>query len=291
MIRGSDEVSISAKTKLLGVIGDPVSHSLSPLIHNAALSELALDYVYLAFRVPAYALGAAVEGFRAFGIRGLSVTMPHKAKIGQYLDSLSESSKALNSVNTVYWDTVTGRLCGTSTDGAGFIDGLKLELDFTPSDKVVGVIGTGGAARSIVWSLANEGASQVRVFGRNREKVEQTLLIGGDRCKMATLESLRDCDLLVNATPVGMNGQGDDQTLPVPEWVLQQEMLICDIVYSPIVTAFMQTASAKGCKVLGGLPMLLHQAARAFKHFTGFDPPLQAMTSALESRLQLGDIT
>ncbi len=276
---------ISATTKLLGVVGDPISHSLSPEIHNAAILELGLDYAYLAFRVPSDSLGRAIEGVRGLGVRGLSVTMPHKADIGKYLDSLSEDSKALNSVNAVYWDESTGSLCGTTTDGIGFLDGLKSECNYDLTGKVIGVVGTGGAARSIVWALTHQEVGEVQVLGRSRSNLEQTLAVGGDRCVIATLESLRGCDLIVNATPVGMSGRSDEGTLPIPDWVLREEMLVCDIVYTPLVTEFMKVAKAKGCRVLGGLPMLLHQAAHAFRLFTGFDPPYEAMGRVLRSRL------
>ncbi len=276
---------ISATTKLLGVVGDPISHSLSPEIHNAAILELGIDYAYLAFRVPSASLGRAIEGVRGLGIRGLSVTMPHKADIGQYLDSVSEDAKALNSVNAVYWDETTARLCGTSTDGVGFIDGLKSECSFDIKGKVVGVIGAGGAARSIVLALVHQEVEEVQVLGRSQSKLEQTVAIGGDRCVAATVESLRDCDLIVNATPVGMSGRNDFGGLPVPTWVLREEMLVCDIVYTPLVTELMKVAAAKGCRTVGGLPMLLHQAAHAFRLFTGFDPPYEAMRRAVRARL------
>jgi shikimate dehydrogenase len=274
--------SITPRTKILGVIGDPVMHSLSPAIHNAAIEALDLDYVYLGFEVSPLGLKAAVDGVRALGVTGLSVTMPHKQSIIEHLDVISGDAIALFSVNTVFVDGA-GQLNGTSTDGPGFLDGLRLEAGFDPSGKRVGIIGTGGAARAIARALVDAGAETVAVYGRSSEKLGKVISLCDGRGDVATLEMLSDCDLIVNATPIGMKGYHSRDMVPVPDTVLHSGMVVCDIVYSPLVTEFMKQATKKGCKVVGGLPMLLHQAAHAFRLFTKHDPPLEVMRNVIES--------
>lgn len=256
-------------------------HSLSPAIHNAAIEALDLDYVYLGFEVSPLGLKAAVDGVRALGVTGLSVTMPHKQSIIEHLDVISGDAIALFSVNTVFVDGA-GQLNGTSTDGPGFLDGLRLEAGFDPIGKRVGIIGTGGAARAIARALTNFGAESISIYGRNPEKLGKAISLCEGRGDVATLETLSDCDLLVNATPIGMKGYYSRDVVPIPDTVLHKGMVVCDIVYNPLVTEFMAQATRKGCEVVGGLPMLLHQAAHAFRLFTKHDPPLEVMRNVIE---------
>jgi shikimate dehydrogenase len=254
-----------------GVIGDPVRHSLSPALHNAAFAALGLDWVYLAFEVPAGAAAVAVEGMRALGIDGLNVTMPHKADVAAAVDRLSSVAERLGAVNTVV--RRGGVLVGESTDGAGFLDALRADEGFDPAGKRCVVVGAGGAARAVVLALADAGA-EVVVVGRTPERVAACAALGG---RVGAAAEAGDADLVVNATPVGM---GDDPGLPLDPALLGRGQLVVDLVYHPVHTALLTEARARGAVAVNGLGMLIHQAAHAFRLWTGEDPPLEVMSAA-----------
>ena len=256
---------------MAGVIGDPVRHSLSPALHNAAFAALGLDWVYLAFEVPAGSAAAAVEGMRALGIDGLNVTMPHKEDVAAAVDRLSPVAERLGAVNTVV--RRGGVLAGESTDGIGFVDALRSDEGFDPAGKRCLVVGAGGAARAVVLALADAGAS-VAVVGRTPERVAACAALGG---RVGSPEEAGDADLIVNATPVGM---GDDTGLPVDPAMLGPGQMVADLVYHPLQTPLLAEARARGAVAVNGLGMLIHQAAHAFRLWTGEDPPLEVMSAA-----------
>ena len=206
----------TAATRLAGVIGDPVGHSLSPVLHNAAFEALDLDWVYVAFPVPAGQGAAAVAAVRTLGLAGLSVTMPHKAEVARAVDRLTPVAERLGVVNTV---VARGEeIYGDSTDGAGFIDALRADEGFDPAGRRCVVLGTGGAARAVCLALAGAGASAVIVVGRRPDAVADCVALAGPAGRPGTVEEVDGADLVVNATPVGMDlpstGAGAGQLLP-----------------------------------------------------------------------------
>jgi shikimate dehydrogenase len=257
------------------VIGDPVRHSLSPTLHNAAFEALGLDWVFLAFEVPAGEAKAAVEGMRSLGIDGLSVTMPHKSDVAAAVDRLSPTAERLGAVNTVV--RRGGVLIGENTDGAGFVDALRSDEGFDPAGRRCLVLGAGGAARAVVVALADAGAAEVVVAGRTPERVATAAALAGERGRVGEAAEASACDLVVNATPVGM---GDDGGLPLDPALLQAGQVVADLVYHPLLTPLLAEARARGAVAVNGLGMLIHQAAHAFRLWTGEDPPLEVMSAA-----------
>lgn len=257
---------------MAGVIGNPVRHSLSPALHNAAFQALGLDWVYLAFEVPAGSAAAAVEGMRALGIDGLNVTMPHKADVAKAVDRLSPVAEVLGAVNTVV--RRGGVLVGESTDGQGFVDALRADEGFDPAGRRCVVFGAGGAARAVVLALAQAGAASVSVVGRTAERVAACAALGG---RPGTADEAAEADLVVNATPVGM---GDDGGLPFDPTLVGAGQVVADLVYHPLQTPLLGEARQRGAVAVNGLGMLIHQAAAAFRLWTGEDPPLEVMSAA-----------
>ncbi|RJO60596.1 MAG: shikimate dehydrogenase [Dehalococcoidia bacterium] len=277
---------INATTRLCGVIGDPVSHTLSPAMHNAVMASLGLDYAYLAFRVKSTELGTAIQGMKALGIRGLNVTIPHKAAVVPLLDELDPLARDIGAVNTIVNDN--GRLKGYNTDASGFLQSL-LAASFNPQGKRIVLMGAGGAARAIGFALAQSGAS-ITVLNRKIE-MEQAVLLAQNlsrvaKSKVDALEldaanlktALVKADLLVNATSVGMSpGAGDT---PVPAHLLRSSLTVFDVVYAPLETRLLREAAARGCRVISGLEMLVRQGALAFELWTGKEAPLDMMRQA-----------
>ncbi|MHB1486780.1 MAG: shikimate dehydrogenase [Acidimicrobiales bacterium] len=270
-------------TQVAGVIGEPVRHSLSPAIHNAAFATTGLDWVFVAFPVPASALGAAVAGVRALGIRGLSVTMPHKNAIIDKLDRLSPTAARLDAVNTVV--SRGGDLVGDNTDGGGFVDWIRGECQFEPGGKRCVVLGAGGAARAVVLALAEAGAAQVTVLNRTLERGGQAAQLAGSAGRVGTGDDVAGADLVINATPLGMTGANRDVGWGVEIGALGKGQLVVDLVYDPRETLLIRTARRQGARAYNGVGMLIHQAARAFELWTGEQAPIEAMSEAVR---QLG---
>ena len=265
---------LSGSTRVAGVIGSPIRHSLSPVLHNAAFRALDLDWVFLAFEVEEGDGAAAVEGARALGIEGLSVTMPHKAEVIAALDKLSPTAEKLGAVNTI--TRQGGVLLGESTDGAGFLDALRQDEGFDPAGQRCVVLGAGGAARAVVLALAEAGASEIVVVNRTEERALDALALAGGVGRLGEAADASDADLVVNATSVGMG----DGASPIDPATLGSGQLVVDLVYHPAVTPLVAGARAQGATAVNGLGMLIHQAAHAFRHWTGQEPPLPAMSAA-----------
>lgn len=266
---------VGPTTRVAGIIGDPVRHSLSPALHNAAFQALDLDWVYLAFEVPAGSGAAAVEAVRTLGIDGLNVTMPHKADVAGAVDRLSPTAERLGAVNTVV--RRGGVLVGESTDGEGFVAALRGDEGFDPAGKRCLVVGAGGAARAVIAALAEAGAAEVVVAGRTPERVAAAAALAGGRGRVGTTAEASAVDLVVNATPVGMGG---DPGLPVDPALLGPGQVVADLVYHPLATPLLEAARARGVVAVNGLGMLIHQAALAFRLWTGEDPPLEVLSAA-----------
>jgi shikimate dehydrogenase len=265
----------SATTAVAGVIGDPVDHSLSPVLHNSAFATLGLDWAYVAFPVPAGSGQAAVAAMADLGIRGLSVTMPHKAPAALACDRLTAVAERLGVANTV--TNLGGVLVGDSTDGSGFVDSLA-EQGWSPSGKRCIVLGAGGAARAVVLALAEAGAARVEVAARRPEEAANVASLAGEAGAAGTVESVPGADLVVNATPVGMTSDGLPFGLDPSS--LGPGQLVADLIYAPAITPLLVAARRRGARTTNGLGMLVHQAARQFRAWTGQDAPVEAMSAA-----------
>lgn len=278
---------ITGATRAAGVIGDPVRHSLSPVIFNAAFEAADLDWAYLAFEVPEGAAGLALAGVRSLGIDGLSVTMPHKAAVLDGLDELSDDAAALGAVNCI--TRLGGRLRGDNTDGAGLVDALRIDEGIEPSGLRCAVIGAGGAGRAVARALGAAGAASVLVVNRSSAPAERAVALAGSTARTARPEEVGDVDLVLNATPLGMgvvvSTTGEPEPLPLDVDRLGTDQVVVDLVYHPAVTPLLAAARARGLRTVNGLGMLIHQAAHAFRLWTGEDPPLEAMSAAAVAAL------
>jgi len=275
-------------SRVVGVIGDPISHSLSPLLHNAAFDALGLDWVSVAFPVPAGAAAAALTGMRALGLAGLSVTMPHKEDAFGAVDDSSAVARRLRAVNCV--TLRDGALLGDSTDGAGFLGALRRATGFDPADRRCLVLGAGGAARAVVLALADAGAAEVVVVNRTPARAEVAAALAGSAGRTGTAADVAGAELVVQATPVGMAARAadDGDTLPVDPDALHAGQVVADLVYLPLQTPILRAAAARGATSVGGLGMLVHQAALALERWTERAVPVEAMWAAAEAHLAGG---
>jgi shikimate dehydrogenase len=275
---------ITGRTCVVGVIGWPVAHSLSPAMHNAAFAALGLPWVYVPFAVPPGGVATALAGLRALGLRGVNVTIPHKQAAAAAVERMTLEAEALGSVNTVFV-AKDNALVGHSTDGAGFLRALR-EEECEPAGKRVTVVGAGGAARAIVSALLGAGAASVSVIAR--DPAHAMWVKAQERASLLPWESLTESvamtDLLVNATPLGMAGHAEGETV-VPATALQAGQWVCDLVYTPRRTRLLQEAEAQGCHTIEGLGMLVHQGAEAFTLWTGLPAPVVVMRNALLAAL------
>jgi shikimate dehydrogenase len=268
-----------------GVIGDPVDHSLSPVLHNAAFAALGLDWVYLAFPVATGRVADAMGGFRALGLAGLSVTMPHKAAAAAEMDQLSLAATHLGAVNTVI--RRGSELIGDSTDGDGFLAALGNDEGWDPAGRRCVVLGAGGAARAVILALAGAGAASVSVVARREVTAIAAAVLAGPVGSVAGVEAVSDADLVVNATPVGMTGPPESGDLPLglDPARLGPGQLVVDLIYSPPSTPLLEAARAAGAQGANGLGTLLHQAGLQCRLWTGMDPPLSVMSAAAAAAL------
>jgi shikimate dehydrogenase len=270
--------------RLAALIGSPVEHSLSPVIHQAAFDAAGIDWGYIAFDVAAGDAGAALDAMRVLGIAGLSVTMPHKRDIADAVDRLEPAARALRSVNTVSWDG--DRLVGSSTDGAGFVASLA-EIGVDVVDARVAVIGAGGAARSVVDALGRAGAVEITVLNRTREHAELAATLASV-ASVGIASDISRADIVVNATNVGMGvtpalATSDD--LACEPTLLRAEQVVVDLVYHPLRTAWLHAAADIGARTVDGLGMLIHQAALQQERWLGVRPDTTVMRSAAEAEL------
>ena len=268
---------IDQRTTLYAVVGYPLVHSLSPSMHNAAFAASGLNAVYLAFETND--LRDCITGIRAFGIRGISVTLPHKSAVIAYLDEVDDLAHQIGAVNTIV--NVNGHLVGYNTDALGALKALEEKIQL--SGKTCILVGAGGAARAIGFVLKQKGV-MLKVANRTPERGRE--LAKFLACPYLALDDLaaEDADILIQATSVGM--APGDNACPVPEDVLREGMLVMDIIYNPIETRLLKMAKSRGCLTITGLGMFIHQGAEQFRIWTGMDPPLSAMIEAVEQSLK-----
>ncbi|MEI6496224.1 MAG: shikimate dehydrogenase [Actinomycetota bacterium] len=265
---------IDGATVVAAVIGSPVRHSLSPALHNAAFAAAGVNWVYAAFDVAAGQAGQALAAMRNLGLGGLSVTMPHKHDVAQLVDALDPAAAALASVNTVV-RAGDGTLVGYSTDGAGFVASLA-ESGVQVQQKRVVVLGAGGAARAVVDALARAGAGEVAVVNRTAAAAAMAASLAGPVGRVGSEADVALADVVVNATSVGMG----TAELPVNPELLSAGQVVADLVYHPLETALLAGARARGCVVVDGLGMLVHQAALQQQLWLGVLPDTSVMRAA-----------
>ncbi|MEM9466270.1 MAG: shikimate dehydrogenase [Actinomycetota bacterium] len=267
---------ISGSTLTVGVIGSPVRHSLSPRLHNAAFDALGIDARSLAFPVDPGAGAAAVDAMRVLGIRGLSVTMPHKDTVLAAADARSEAATALQAANCLVNDD--GVVTAYNTDGDGFVRSLDVEHGVTLDDARVVIVGAGGAARSVAEAVGRAGASDVAILNRTPEKAAQAAAVGGPHARIGSLDDVEGAAVVVNATSLGM---GPEDPLPVPVDRIGPGHLVVDLIYRPLTTPLLAAAAERGATTANGVAMLLHQAAIQLELWTGRPPPVEAMRAAV----------
>ena len=274
----SAERRIGGATRVAGIIGWPVDHSLSPAIHNAAFAAAGLDWVYVPMPVPPRGLSRAVAGLGALGFDGANVTMPHKTEAADLLDELTDDARSLRAVNTI---VVRGdRLEGHNTDAPGFDRFLRDDAGVDPDGRTALIYGSGGVARACALALARGGVARLVVAARDPIRAEPLRSLA-ERNGVPSIEVVDphgpdglDVDLVINATPVG--GRGEEHTLPS----LHGGVVVVDLIYDPAVTPLQRAARDAGAAAFGGLGLLLHQAALSFELWTGTLAPLDVMSAA-----------
>jgi shikimate dehydrogenase len=276
--------------KRLAVIGFPIEHSISPAIHQPALDALGIAARYERRRVAPEELPTFVEGLRGGGWMGVNVTVPHKEAVIPFLDGLDPEAEAIGAVNTVV--VMDGGLVGYNTDARGFIQALQIEGRFHPPGATVALLGAGGAARAVLRALTMAGVAEVRLFNRHLDRAKRLVdasdgwggetLVAAHPWEHGEMErGIAGCDLLVNATSVGLAGSES----PISGDLIPADALVVDLIYNPRPTRLLQEARERGARTLDGLPMLVYQAAAAFQLWTGRAAPVETMMRAAEAAL------
>ncbi|MCL2760239.1 MAG: shikimate dehydrogenase [Desulfuromonadales bacterium] len=284
-------MSITTKTRLFAVIGNPVSHSLSPVIHNVAFNALGLDFVYLAFKVED--LRSAIAGVRAMdNFMGLSVTIPHKTELIEYIDEISEIDRLIGSINTVVKEN--NRLVGYGTDGPGAIKALT-DAGVSISGKNILMLGAGGAARAIAFSLLFEEPASLTILNREAElemldnlasdlkKVEKSKVIHSVLTEDSVAASMAKADIIIHCTSIGMFPNVNVSL--VPKELFKESQTFFDVVYTPLETKLLSDAKSMGCKVISGVEMFVNQAALQFEYFSGKEAPVDLMRKVVMEHL------
>ncbi|MAT56874.1 MAG: shikimate dehydrogenase [Melioribacteraceae bacterium] len=287
------ENKINHNSNIVAVIGHPIKHSFSPLMHNISFDILQLDYLYLSFDVPSESLKDALKGMIALGIKGFNVTIPHKEKIVDFLNDVSEEASVIGAVNTVVNEN--GILHGYNTDVAGIVETLLPFKDELAGSEVT-IIGAGGAARAALYSLIRHfKIEKINIVNRTEEKAERLkeyfsakMLYNGIKAYDLTPPDLIDVfnrsKLIINTTSIGMSPEEDDSPTTIPG-SFNKDQIIFDVVYNPLETKFLQLAKSQGAVTLNGLRMFVEQGAKAFELWTGHEMPKDKIYKTLQSYL------
>ena len=271
--------ALTGTTRLAAVIGWPVRHSRSPLLANAAFQAAGLDWAFVAFEVPPGSAGEAVAAMRTLDLGGLMVTMPHKADVIAHLDRLTPAAQALGAVNSIAWEGTD--LVGDNTDGPGLVASLQGDDGIDIAGLRCVVLGAGGAARSVVWALADAGAADVAVVNRTEDRAHAAATLAGPVGRVGDEHDISQADVVVNATSVGMGApDGAHGPMPLDPRLLGPAQTIVDLVYLPLQTPLLRAAAAQGARPVDGLGMLVHQAALSIRRWTGVAPDVSAMARA-----------
>jgi shikimate dehydrogenase len=272
-------IMIDSNTPVYGILGNPVCHSLSPVMQNIAFSHLRVPGVYLAFKVTDIA--SAIKGIKALNIKGVSVTIPYKTDVIEFLDEIEETAEKIKAVNTIVNND--GKLSGYNTDCSAAMDALSEKTDVR--GKTVGIIGAGGAARAIGFGLVQKQAS-ITIFNRSKHKGKKLAdELGGDFLPVSDFHSSA-CKIVINTTCVGM--WPDVGYMPIESDKIHKNMVIMDIVYNPVKTRLLQVAEKKGCKTINGIAMFVRQGALQFEMWTNKKAPVHVMRDAVLKVLSSG---
>lgn len=273
-------------TRIIGLLGNPIGHSVSPIIHNTAFEKMGLNYIYIPFELKDDQLERALRSFDCFRIAGANVTVPYKTEVMRYLDRIDKKAELMGAVNVISCED--GILSGYNTDGDGFIRSLKENAGTNPKGLNALIIGSGGAARAIAFSLVMNGASRVYIANRTWERAAELadMINSMSKGKAVAIhlshDELKDaserCDMIVNATTVGM--YPNTEAMPIPSDIIDSGQLMCDAVYNPLMTGLLRDAADKGCDVLTGLGMLIYQAIESFRIWTGAEPDYEELYEA-----------
>ncbi len=285
--------NISNTTKIIGVIGHPIKHSFSPLIQNKAFDLLNLDYIYLPFDIPTENLSSALKGMIALGIKGFNITLPHKEKVTEFLQEISEEASVIGAVNTVVNEN--GSLHGYNTDVNGIYESL-IDVKDEIADEEVTVIGAGGAARAVIYTLIRHfKVKKINIINRTVQTAESLKDYFSAKMLFKNIKTfelvppditkvLRHSKLIINSTSIGMSPEVDDSATTISK-SFKEEQIVFDVIYNPIKTKFLQIAEQQGAKVLSGIKMFVAQGAKSFELWTGEKMPVNEITSLLESEL------
>lgn len=278
---------ITGKTNVVGIIGDPVEHSMSPLMHNAAFRYLNLDYIYVPFKVSSDELKSAIAGAKALNIIGLNVTIPHKTDAIKYMDSLDKSAELVGAVNTIKIED--NHLKGYNTDGIGAVKAIE-EFSTVKNKKII-ILGAGGASKAVSFQILIDGAKELVIANRTPENA---LELKNDlikklnaNVKCVDLEEelkneLLDADILINTTPIGMYPNVDQEPLVKAE-MMHENLIVNDLVYNPLKTGLLKEAEKTGAKTISGIKMLIYQGMESFRIWTDVNPPLEVFQEALDN--------
>ena len=284
-------MNIKGSTSVVGLIGDPVEHSFSPPMHNAAFKQLNMDYVYVPFNVKDSDLESAIKGADSLNIKGFNVTIPHKINVMKYLKELDPIAELIGAVNTIDFKN----LKGYNTDGIGCIRAIEEVTSI--KDKNVVLAGAGGASRAIAFYLAKGDVGSLNILNRNEKKAEN---LSKDVKDSELLDDvnygsindigkyLKDADILIDTTPIGMDPNVNDKPIATAD-MLHEDMIVNDIVYNPNETVLLKEAIKANANVIYGIKMLLYQGVESFKIWTGREPPVEVMEKALKETLNMAD--
>ncbi len=272
---------INRETNLYGIIGNPVSHSMSPAIHNAAFIEKGLNSVYVPLKIAN--IGSFMKECRKIDFHGFSITIPHKESVLPFLDGIDQTAEKIGAINTLVKQN--RKFTGYNTDCMAAVIGLECSLkknNDTLNNKKVSIIGAGGAARAIAFGLKEKGCD-ITIFNRTLKRAEK--LSYDVKCKFASLEEIHkyDSEILINTTSIGMFPDVDHT--PVPKNILKESMVVFDVIYNPIETRLLRNAKEKGCHTVNGLSMFINQAAEQFRLWTNIEPPIELMTKVVKGIL------
>jgi shikimate dehydrogenase len=281
---------MNGKTKIIGLIGENIENSFSPFIHNQIIIKYSLNFCYLPFQVKEADLNKAVQGIKALNIKGVNITFPYKEKVIEFLDEVKESARRIGAVNTIVNNK--GNLTGYNTDLIGFKKSLQEDGKFVIKEKNAVILGAGGAARGVIYTLLEEGVEEINIFNRTLEKAKKIkqdfspffpqssiniFSFGQNNIK----DKIKEATLLVNATSIGMASQIDNTPLP-DEKLFHPNLLVYDLIYHPSKTLFLKQAERAGAKIINGLPMLVYQGIESFYLWTGLKPEGKEVLGMIE---------
>lgn len=282
-------MTITAETKIVGIIGNPVSHSMSPVIHNACFSALSLSYVYAAFEVKDIA--GAIRGLRALGIRGVSVTIPHKVASMRYIDKIDPLAEKIGAINTIVNDN--GTLSGYNTDAHGVQQSFSQKRVALKHRRAL-ILGSGGAARAVAFILAESAVERINIASIEKGQMDKLIgdlrrhysieIVGSPWNKARLKNIVKAADIVINATSVGMHPYL--KSTPVNTNFLQKGQAVFDVIYNPEETRLLKGARKKGCRIVSGTDMFINQAAEQFRLFTGRTAPINVMKKAFAKAMK-----